>query len=210
MRLRVASPRPRSVSGVTSAPSSKRFRSARLTGWLCGPERLERHRLLHVRAAQLAHPHVEGDLAALVAGLALVARARAGALLAAPGGPAVARALAPAHALARPPRAARRASACAARCSFVSSSRPSAFSSTSTRCATALIIPLSCRPVGALGRGADPAQAQRAQRLALRVVRAGGAFSLGDHQCRWHSGLLRACARERGRGCGLAAPPAAR
>jgi len=25
-----------------------------------GPEGLERHRLLHVRTAQLAHPHVDG------------------------------------------------------------------------------------------------------------------------------------------------------
>ena len=64
------------------------------------PERLERHRLLHVRAAQLAHPHVERHLAALVAGLALVAGARARALLAAPGGLAVAGALAAADALA--------------------------------------------------------------------------------------------------------------
>src|SRR5204863_180385 len=65
-------------------------------------ERLERHRLLHVRAAQLSHPHVERDLAALVAGLALVAGPRAGALLPAPGGLAEARALAAADALAGP------------------------------------------------------------------------------------------------------------
>ena len=36
-----------------------------------GPEVLERHRLLHVRAAQLSHPHVDRVLPALIAGLAL-------------------------------------------------------------------------------------------------------------------------------------------
>src|SRR5215218_4798833 len=41
-------------------------------------KRLERHRLLHVRAAQLAHPHVQRHLAALEAGPRLGARARAG------------------------------------------------------------------------------------------------------------------------------------
>src|ERR1700716_2558299 len=65
-------------------------------------EGLERHRLLHVRAAQLAHPHVDRVLAALEAGPLLFARARAGALLAAPGGLAGAGPLAAAHALARP------------------------------------------------------------------------------------------------------------
>src|ERR671910_2297916 len=68
-------------------------------------ELLERHRLLHVRAAQLAHPHVDRGLAALEVDLLLRARARAGALVAAAGGLAHARALAPAHALARPARA---------------------------------------------------------------------------------------------------------
>ena len=70
-----------------------------------GPERLERHRLLHVRAAQLAHPHVDRHLAALEAGALLGARARAVALLAAAGGLAGARALAAADPLARPARA---------------------------------------------------------------------------------------------------------
>src|SRR4051812_12578253 len=64
-------------------------------------ERLEGHRLLHVRAAQLAHPHVDRHLAALEVHAALGARARAGALLAAPGRLAGARALAAADALAR-------------------------------------------------------------------------------------------------------------
>src|SRR4051794_24107287 len=40
-------------------------------------ELLERHRLLHVRAAQLAHPHVDRHLAALGVRPALRARARA-------------------------------------------------------------------------------------------------------------------------------------
>src|SRR3954452_21788669 len=57
------------------------------------PERLERHRHLLVRAAQLAHPHVDRVLAALEAGAPLGARARAVALVAAPGGLAVARAV---------------------------------------------------------------------------------------------------------------------
>src|SRR3954449_11276593 len=50
-----------------------------------GAEVLERHRLLFVRAAQLSHPHVDRILATLVAGLALAARARPGALVTAPG-----------------------------------------------------------------------------------------------------------------------------
>src|SRR6266403_4278071 len=44
-------------------------------------ERLERHRLLLVRAAQLAHAHVDGHLPALERGPPLGARARARALL---------------------------------------------------------------------------------------------------------------------------------
>src|SRR5215208_87887 len=57
-------------------------------------ERLEGHRLLLVGAAQLAHAHVDGHLPALEARAVLRARARAVALLAAPGGLARARALA--------------------------------------------------------------------------------------------------------------------
>src|SRR3954449_9342918 len=66
-----------------------------------GAEVLERHRLLFVRAAQLSHPHVDRILAALVAGLALAARAGARTLVAAAGGLAEATALAPADPLAR-------------------------------------------------------------------------------------------------------------
>src|SRR4051794_15892815 len=65
-----------------------------------GAEVLERHRLLFVRAAQLSHPHVDRILAALVAGLALAARARPGALVAAARGLAEAAALAAADPLA--------------------------------------------------------------------------------------------------------------
>src|SRR3954471_10232694 len=68
-------------------------------------EGLERHRLLHVRAAQLAHPHVDGHLPALEVVPGLRARARACALLAAARGLAGARALAAPDALARLARA---------------------------------------------------------------------------------------------------------
>src|SRR6476620_182075 len=64
------------------------------------PERLEGHRLLHVRAAQLAHPHVDRHLAALEARAVLRACAGARALLAATGGLARARAVSAADALA--------------------------------------------------------------------------------------------------------------
>jgi hypothetical protein len=64
-------------------------------------EHLERHRLLHVRTAQLAHPHVNRHLAALEAGSRLGARARAGPLVASAGGLAGARPVAAADALAR-------------------------------------------------------------------------------------------------------------
>src|SRR3954469_21455457 len=71
-------------------------------------ERLERHRHLLVRAAQLAHPHVDRVLGALQAGAALGARPRAVALLAAAGRLPGARALAATDALARPAGALRR------------------------------------------------------------------------------------------------------
>src|SRR5215210_7011144 len=68
-------------------------------------ELLERHRLLHVRAAQLAHPHVDGRLPTLEVHLLARARAGARALVAATGGLAGAGALAAADALARLARA---------------------------------------------------------------------------------------------------------
>src|SRR4051794_28542608 len=64
------------------------------------PERLERHRHLLVRAAQLAHPHVDRVLAALEAGAVLGAGAGAVALVAAAPRLAVAGAVAAADALA--------------------------------------------------------------------------------------------------------------
>src|SRR5215210_1392205 len=68
-------------------------------------ELLERHRFLHVRAAQLAHPHVDRRLPTLEVDLPLRARARARALVAAAGGLAIAGALAAPDALARLARA---------------------------------------------------------------------------------------------------------
>src|SRR2546423_1017245 len=73
-----------------------------------GAEVLERHRLLHVRPAQLAQPHVDRHLAALGARARLEAAPGAGALLAATGGLADAGALAAADALLAMPRARRR------------------------------------------------------------------------------------------------------
>src|SRR6478672_10314648 len=74
-------------------------------------EGLEGHRLLHVRPAQLSHAHVNRHLAALEARPALGARARARALLPAPGGLARARAFAAPDALARAAAAGRRGEA---------------------------------------------------------------------------------------------------
>src|SRR6185437_16251218 len=68
-------------------------------------EVLERHRLLHMRTAQLAHPHVNRHLAALEVGPRLGARAGARAVLTAARGLAEARALAAPDALARVARA---------------------------------------------------------------------------------------------------------
>src|SRR5215210_8848111 len=68
-------------------------------------ELLERHRLLHVRSAQLAHPHVDRRLAALEVDPLLRAGARPRALVAAARGLAGAGALAAADALARLARA---------------------------------------------------------------------------------------------------------
>ena len=100
--LRLARPAACSVSGVTSSPDVEALLEVGEVDRLrVGPEALERHRHLLVRAAQLAHPHVDRVLAALVAGLALRARARAVALVAAAGGLALARALAAADPLAR-------------------------------------------------------------------------------------------------------------
>ena len=72
MPLRVPSPAARSASSVTSAPASKRALEVRDVDRLgVRAERLERHRLLLVRPAQLAHPHVDRHLPALEAGAVL-------------------------------------------------------------------------------------------------------------------------------------------
>ena len=75
-RLRRARPRSRSVVGRHLGAVLEEIQVGEVDGLGVRPERLERHRLLHVRAAQLAHPHVQRVLAALVAGLALASRAR--------------------------------------------------------------------------------------------------------------------------------------
>jgi hypothetical protein len=69
------------------------------------PERLERHRHLLRRPAELPHPHVDRHLAALEARPVLRPRPGAGALLAATRRLAGSRALAPADPLARTPAA---------------------------------------------------------------------------------------------------------
>src|SRR3954471_14160785 len=106
-------------------------------------ELLEGHRLLHVRAAQLAEPHVDRHLAALEVHLALAARASAGALVAAAGGLAEAGALAAADALAAVARAGGRLQVVEADLLFVSHQ-----SSIRTRCWTAWMAP---RTVGTSG-----------------------------------------------------------
>ena len=95
----------RALSGVTSAPASKRLEVADVDGLRGRPERADRHRVLRRLAAQLAEPHVDRHLAALEPGAHLVrARARLLALDAAAGVAALARAEAAADALAVLPR----------------------------------------------------------------------------------------------------------
>ena len=136
-------------------------------------ERLERHRLLHVRAAQLAHPHVDRHLAALEAGAVLGARARAVALLAAAGGLAGARALAAADALARlaAARGGLQRVQPDARLSASRPGRPSVLLDLHEM-ADAVEHAARLRRVLDLDRLADPAQAERAQRVELALGRA--------------------------------------
>src|SRR5581483_6245016 len=96
---------PQLVQGDRGARLKARLEIDEIDRLGLGPERLERHRLLHMRTAQLAHPHVNRVLAALEPVSLLGARARAPAFLAAAGGLAGARALAAANALARAARA---------------------------------------------------------------------------------------------------------
>src|SRR5262245_39476012 len=72
-----------------------------IDGLRLGAEVLEGHRLLHVRAAELSHPHVDRVLPALIGGLPLGAGARAVAFVPAAGGLAEAAPLAAADAPAR-------------------------------------------------------------------------------------------------------------
>ena len=180
---------------MTSAPSSKRAsRSRRFTGCVCVRNVLERHRLLHVRAAQLAHPHVDRHLAALEAGAALRAGARARALLAATGGLADAGALAAADALAAVARAGvrlqgvqsdlARSSAIVARPSRDGGRvrRRRARSASSGRSTVA----------------ADLAEAERAQRVALLRVRRRWRLDLGDLAACGHQLASCSCGGRRG------------
>src|SRR3954447_25187877 len=96
---------PQRVRRDVSAGLEARFQVGQVDRLGVRPERLERHRHLLVRTAQLAHPHVDRRLAALEAGAVLGAGTRAVALvpatrrLAVPGAVAAADALA---VLARP------------------------------------------------------------------------------------------------------------
>src|SRR5215204_6794894 len=96
------------VGGHLGTRVEARIEVVEVHGLRLRPELLERHRLLHMRAAQLAHPHVDRRLTSLEVHALLRARARAGTLVAASGGLAGARALATADALARLARAGRR------------------------------------------------------------------------------------------------------
>src|SRR5207302_6247446 len=112
-----------------------------------GPEGLERHRLLHVRPAQLSHAHVQRHLPALETHPALGSRARAGALLAAPCRLARARALAAPDALARTAASARRRQAVQADALLAALSLGAHLpSSTSTRWRTVCTMPRVASP----------------------------------------------------------------
>ena len=101
-----------------------------------GAEVLERHRLLHVRAAQLSHPHVDRVLPALVAGLALAPEREPAPLWPRPEVLPRPRALAAADPLARPCASRASASGCAARSPRSAARLSHQPSSTSTRCET--------------------------------------------------------------------------
>src|SRR5215210_6942671 len=113
-----------------------------------GAEGLERHRHLLVRAAQLAHPHVDRVLAALEAGAVLGAGARAVALVPAAGGLAVARAVAAAHALAVLARAGGGREVVQADPDLLLGLGHQPFSSTAIRCWTRCTRPRSCGESG--------------------------------------------------------------
>ena len=168
MPLRVARPFAAQRSGVTSAPASKRASRSREVDRLgVRPEGLERHRLLHVRAAQLAHPHVDRVLAALEARPLLGARARAGALLAAAGG------LAACPSPRRGPtrlRGVREPGAGLSECSPMRSLVGHRVLLDLHEMPDGVDMPATCGVSVELDRLADPAQAERAQRVALLAV----------------------------------------
>src|SRR3954471_16851512 len=88
------------LGGDLGAGVEARLEVGQVHGLSAGAELLERHRLLHRRAAQLAHPHVDRGLAALEAHALARAASRTRALVAAPGRLAHARAVAAPDALA--------------------------------------------------------------------------------------------------------------
>src|SRR5437763_3405583 len=135
------------------------------------PELLERHRLLHVRPAQLAQPHVDRHLPALGAWPGLVAAARAGPLLPPARRLPHARALAAAHALAAMARPRRGLQ-------VVEPDLLGHQSSTFTRCWTAWTAP---RTVGSSGR--SPVRPIRPSPRARRVSRWRGLAPFDDRRC---------------------------
>ena len=100
VRVFLTMPFSTSASGVTSSPAAKaRGQAADVDRHRVRAERADGHALLHVRAAQLAEPHVERHLTALVARAHAAAGAGVVALVALAGGLALAGALAAAEAL---------------------------------------------------------------------------------------------------------------
>ena len=170
-----------------------------------GTERLERHRLLHVRAAQLAHPHVDRDLAALEAARgpwrrsvspSPSARGRRSCRCPSPrpdrracaGGGSPERASGSAGRDLGGPgrRLGDRLFGLRGRCS----SRGRHHYSTSTRWRTLVEHAADLRRVGDLDRMTDAAQAERAQRRQLALVAAVARLALGDTSASTHDSLI--------------------
>ena len=174
--LRVASPAARSgVGRDLGAGIEPRLEVGEVDRLAVRAEGLERHRLLHVRAAQLAHPHVDRVLAALVAALVLGAGASVGALVAA--ARRSCRCRCPCRGRAACGRASRPASggSCAGRC-LRGRGGPSVLRTSSTRWETFPSAPRNCGVIGQRGLLADPAQLERRERAALpRAGAVGGA-----------------------------------
>ena len=152
-------------------------------------EGLEGHRLLHVRAAQLAHPHVDRVLAALEARAPSWRRSASRS----PSGRGRRSCRCPSPRRGRRAcaaggcRAPGRASAGRSTARGSAVGRPFAGglttrSCTSTRWRTAWTMPRSCGRVLVLDGVADPAQAERAQRVELTPVGAVARAPLGDRE----------------------------